>query len=176
MKYACVLAVAALSTAAVADDRPSQTARQSNAENAAIDFPGFVRLAEQVAPIREKRRVSEDEFLRLASEPGTIILDTRSAAAYAAVHVEGAVHLNFSDITKQRIAEVIPDKATRVLIYCNNNFESPLEALMDKRIVAALNIPTFITLHEYGYRNVYELGPRVDAGTTKLKLVSSPGD
>lgn len=147
------------------------TPREVPDENPSIDFRGFLEIAREVQPIRERRRLSEADFIRMAAEEGTIVLDTRSAAAYADVHIEGAVHLNFSDITKKRIAEVIPSKETRVLIYCNNNFESDLNSLLDKRKRSALNIPTFITLYEYGYKNVYELGARVDERTTALKLV-----
>ncbi len=38
---------------------------------------------------------------------------------------------------------------------------------------ASLNLSTYISLYTYGYRNVYELGPLLDAKTTKLKLVAS---
>jgi hypothetical protein len=39
-----------------------------------------------------------------------------------------------------------------------------------KVIWSALNVSTFVSLHAYGYRNVYELGPAVDVGTTKLQF------
>jgi hypothetical protein len=35
----------------------------------------------------------------------------------------------------------------------------------------ALNIPTFITLHAYGYENIYELGPLLDVKKTRISLV-----
>ena len=38
---------------------------------------------------------------------------------------------------------------------------------------ASLNIHTFNTLYNYGYRNVYELGPLVDVKKTKLPLEGS---
>ena len=34
----------------------------------------------------------------------------------------------------------------------------------------ALNIPTYITLHAYGYENVYELGPLLDVRSTRIPL------
>jgi hypothetical protein len=37
----------------------------------------------------------------------------------------------------------------------------------------SLNISTFISLHSYGYKNVYELGPLVNPTKTKLALVST---
>lgn len=149
---------------------------QTKTMNAAIDFRGFLKLANEVQPYRAERCVSELRFLDMASEEGTVVLDTRSAEAFAKLHVTGAVHLNFSDITKERLDEVIPDLKTRVLIYCNNNFQNRPVAFALKRAPAALNIPTFITLYEYGYRDLYELGPAIDADETILPLSSSADD
>jgi hypothetical protein len=38
---------------------------------------------------------------------------------------------------------------------------------------ASLNLSTYISLYTYGYTNVYELGPLLDAKVTKLELVSA---
>lgn len=35
----------------------------------------------------------------------------------------------------------------------------------------SLNLLTFTTLYEYGYRNVYELAPLIDVAETRLALV-----
>jgi hypothetical protein len=37
--------------------------------------------------------------------------------------------------------------------------------------IAALNIPTFVTLYAYGYQNLYELGPVVDPATSNIEFV-----
>ncbi len=141
--------------------------------NPKIDFEKFARLTSEVGGERGKRRVGEDEFLRLAKEEGTVILDTRSKAKFDKLHVKGAVHLNFSDFTEETLAEVIPDKTTRVLIYCNNNFEGAGEAMLLKCAPLALNIPTFLNLWGYGYRNVYELKPYLDVEKTKIPFEGS---
>lgn len=143
-------------------------------DNAQIDYGAFLRSAGEVQQFRAKRRVSEAEFLRLAAQKDTLILDTRSKWAYDQAHVDGAVHLNFSDITKESLHRVLgEDKNRRVLIYCNNNFRTSKVALAGKMASAALNIPTFITLYEYGYRNLYELGPVVDPEASRLNLVGT---
>ena len=72
-------------------------------------------------------------------------------------HIEGAIHLNFSDFTDEKLADVIPSKDTRILIYCNNNFTDNIAPVMLKRVELALNVPTFINLYGYGYENIYEL-------------------
>ena len=63
---------------------------------------------------------------------------------------------------------MIPTPETRVLIYCNNNFEGAPASMPVKAIASALNISTFVSLHAYGYRNVYELGPAIDVARSHL--------
>jgi hypothetical protein len=63
---------------------------------------------------------------------------------------------------------VIPAKDTKVLIYCNNNFENERANFRSKAPAVSLNIQTFINLHAYGYTNVYELAPLLDVKTTKI--------
>jgi hypothetical protein len=141
-----------------------------NLENPNIDMPGFLRTAIAAADHRETRRVSEDDFIKMSREPGTIVLDARSKEKYDLLHIRGAVHLSFSDITIESLARVIPDKDTRILIYCNNNFENADDAFPTKRFSAALNLSTYLTLFDYGYRNVFELGPLLDPATSKLEF------
>ena len=80
----------------------------------------------------------------------------------------GAINLPFPDIAVESIARAIPDRNTRVLIYCNNNFRNAEEAFPTKLPAASLNLSTFIALYTYGYRNVYELGPLVDIEKSAL--------
>lgn len=122
-----------------------------------IDYPGFLELSNEVSAYREQRLVSLIDFNEMKAEPGTIILDSRSAEAYAMGHIEGAINVNFSDFTDEKLAAAIPSKTTRILIYCNNNFEDDIAPVMLKRIDLALNVPTFINLYGYGYTNIYEL-------------------
>jgi hypothetical protein len=138
--------------------------------NRLIDYNGFLKSAAEVAQLRAKHRLSEEEFIRMSAEPGTVVLDARSDAKFAMLHVKGAKHLSFPDITAAELAKIIPATASRVLIYCNNNFENSPIAFPSKTATASLNIHTFNTLYNYGYRNVYELGPLVDIKKTKLTL------
>jgi phage shock protein E len=137
--------------------------------NPAIDMQAHIRLTEEAAKRREGRRLSEEDFLRMSREADTVVLDARSGPMYAWIHVKGAVNLSYPDFTAESLAAVIPSKATRVLIYCNNNFlNSP--AFMTKVPPASLNLSTFATLHMYGYDNVYELGPLVAIEKSKLEF------
>ena len=141
--------------------------------NPAIDYAGFEKMVVDLGAVRAEHRVEEAEFLRMAAEPGTVILDTRSRAKYDQLHVKGAIHLNFSDFTKEALAKLIPDPKTRILIYCNNNFANEPENFRGKKAEVALNIPTFLNLHAYGYKNVYELKPYLDIRKTKIPFAGA---
>jgi hypothetical protein len=179
---------------------PAPTKAAPAPANPQIDFPGFEKIAREVAPVRERRRLTEEQFAAMAVEKGTIVLDARSADKFAMRHIDGAVSLPFTDFTAASLAKVIPAKDTRILIYCNNNFRGAPRSMARKvtpRIVtdkerpdqvpqqvrdqdddwgrgaASLNISTYIALATYGYTNIYELGPLLDVSTTKLPFVGS---
>jgi phage shock protein E len=137
-------------------------------QNPAIDMRGYLAVAFEAATYRESHRVSEEEFLRMAAEPNTIVLDARSAAKFAELHIRGAINLSFPDITIDSLCETIPDRDTRILIYCNNNFTNAPGPFPSKLSNASLNLSTFVALYSYGYRNIYELGPLIDIRTSKL--------
>ncbi len=136
--------------------------------NPEIDIDGYLRSVKSAVIQRESHRVSEEDFLGMSREPGTLILDARSKQKYDELHVKGAVNLSFPDITIDSLKALIPDKGTRILIYCNNNFRNALGPFPSKLPAASLNHSTYTTLYIYGYRNVFELGPLIDIRTTKL--------
>jgi hypothetical protein len=131
-----------------------------------LGYEGFARNVSEVGELREARRISQAEFLRMAREEGTVVLDARSERLYRLRHMKGAVNLGLPEFTQETLASVIPSRATRVLIYCNNNFTGAPESMPVKAL--ALNLSTFVSLHAYGYRNVYELGPVIDMEKTIL--------
>jgi phage shock protein E len=135
--------------------------------NRLIDCPGYLKIAQQVQVPREQRRVTEQQFLAMAAEPGTLILDARSESKFKLRHIKGALNLPFTEFTETTLAKAIPSKNTRVLIYCNNNFLGSPVAFAGK-VAASLNISTYVTLTSYGYTNIYELGPLIDIKSTKL--------
>ena len=142
-------------------------------DNPKIDALGHLAVTQAALLHRANRRLTEAEFLKLSQEPDTIILDARSAKNFALLHIAGAVNLDFLDITADSLARVIPSLDSRVLIYCNNNFSNAEKAFPTKRVSASLNLSAYAALYDYGYYNVYELGPYLDATTTKLSLVAT---
>ncbi len=153
----------ALLAAVVALSAPWAFAKEPVRANPQIDFQGFAALTADLAPYREARRVGLADFKAMARERGTLILDARSADAFARGHIAGAVNLPFTDFTDESLAAVIgPDRNRRILIYCNNNFSNDVAPVVVKSMRLALNIPTFINLYGYGYPNIYELADVVD--------------
>lgn len=136
--------------------------------NPQIDYPGFAQLTGDLARVRDQRRLSWAEFSARAASGDALLLDARSADAFARGHLKGAVNLPFTDFTDEALAAVIganPDRP--IYIYCNNNFRDHRAPIALKRAPMALNIPTFINLYGYGYRNIWELADVIgtkDAG------------
>jgi hypothetical protein len=141
--------------------------------NPAIDMPAYLRVSADAALHRAPRRLSELDFIRMSREPGTVVLDARSRQRYDELHIKGALNLSFPDIAIESLAQAIPDRNTRILIYCNNNFLNADSAFPSKLPSASLNLSTYIALYNHGYRNVYELGPLIDINRSALDLVSS---
>ena len=141
--------------------------------NPAIDMPGFLRISAEAAEHRESHRVSEADFLRMSQEPGTIVLDARSAEKFHLLHVKGAINLSFPDMAVDTLARTLPDKNARILIYCNNNFANAPGPFPTKLPTASLNLSTYVALYTYGYRNVYELAPQIDLRKSILGFESA---
>jgi hypothetical protein len=161
---------------------------------AKVSFDDFNGLVTEVEPHRAKRLIDLDTFLQMSQEPGIVILDTRSKFRFDRLHVKGAKHLSFSDFTQDNLQKTIPSFETIILIYCNNNFEGnqvdfPSKvaaprittgtaearqfASQEKPIMMALNIPTYINLYGYGYRNVYELHELVNVTDPRITFEGS---
>ncbi|MDX2361624.1 MAG: rhodanese-like domain-containing protein [Crocinitomicaceae bacterium] len=169
MKHILALALALIATTVVAQT-PSK-----------VDYKAFLKLAIEVQPHRAERLVTIEEFNEMSSQENVIILDTRSKAMYDAKHVAGAIHLNFSDFTQGALEALIPSKDTRILIYCNNNFDddeqyfptkgfAPSNEPANEELTLALNIPTYINLYGYGYKNVYELSELISIYNERVTL------
>lgn len=157
-----------------------------------VDFDAYQDILKEVKEHRKSRLVTASEFREISKEKNVIILDTRSDAMYKALHIKGAIHLNFSDFTQSNLAKTIPSMDTKILIYCNNNFDNSILEPVDfskyypsksvslalmrnppqniRAISLALNIPTYINLYGYGYRNVYELSDYITSPMDQVEL------
>jgi hypothetical protein len=174
-------------------ERPMALAEPRKYPRAKVSFEDFKELVAAVEPHRAARLIDFATFLKKSKEAKVVILDSRSAFRYERIHLKGALHLAFTDFTQDNLAKVIPDAETTVLIYCNNNFQGDEVdftskiarpgALMDRAAtqmraqekpkMMALNIPTYVNLYGYGYRNIYELDELLDVKDPRVVFEGS---
>lgn len=153
-----------------------------------VSFEDYEKLMAEAKEHRNQRLLTVEDFVNMSKQENVVILDARSNTMYNSKHVKGAVNLNFSDFTQETLAEIIPSFDTRILIYCNNNFLDDLQYFPtkmskpidlekkgggDKGITLALNIPTYLNLYGYGYRNVYELNDILSVNDSRLEFEGS---
>jgi hypothetical protein len=165
---------------ALALNAMSLVAQTMTYEPAKVDFDAYEKLVAEVKEHRKSHMVGLETFLKMSKDPKVIIIDTRSDEMYKSKHVKGAVHLNFSDFTQKNLARLIKSKDTKILIYCNNNFDKDDDNFPtkfyspptkdEKALTLALNIPTYINLYGYGYKNVYELDELVSVYDQRIKF------
>lgn len=175
-------------------EKATQTTVDEGYKKSLADYNAFKDLVAEVESYRSDRLINLDTFLEMSKEENTIILDTRSDFRYNRKHIKGAAHLSFSDFTQGNLWDLIPpEENMRILIYCNNNFEGDAtdfatkisfprkdretQILSNRKpIMLALNIPTYINLYGYGYREIFELDelvnvkdPRIEFEGTEVK-------
>ena len=171
-------------------------AQNTNYPKAKVSFDDFKGLVAEVETNRAARLIDLNTFLKMSKEEGAIILDSRSDFRFDRIHLKGARHLAFTDFTQDNLKKVIPNPETKILIYCNNNFDgnqtdfatkafvpSPKPdtdktvsnqfAAQSKPLMLALNIPTYINLYGYGYRNIYELHELVKVTDPRINFEGS---
>lgn len=154
---------------------------------ALVNFDDFKNLVSTLEKHRAGRLISLDTFLKMSKEKNVVVLDSRSEFRFKRKHLKGAKHLAFTDFTQENLTKLIPDSSTKILIYCNNNFDGdqvdfaskiarprkdPETQILSNRkpIMLALNIPTYINLYGYGYQNVYELFELVNINDARVQF------
>lgn len=161
-----VLTLVLLATPALAQQAPT---------NPQVDYAGFARLVTELGPVREAHRLAWPEFARRARAEGAVLLDARTPAAFARGHIKGAINLPFTDFTAESLRAALgPDGDRPVYIYCNNNFRDHRAPVPLKSAPLALNIPTFVNLHGYGYRNVWELADVIGTADAGVEWQTTP--
>jgi len=78
-----------------------------------------------------KSRIQEidiDAYKKMvAAKEAHILVDTREDTEWAAGHMAGAVHLS-KGIIERDIEAKVPDKSTKLVLYCGGGFRSALAA------------------------------------------------
>lgn len=141
--------------------------------NRLIDYQEFQRIVVASAAERESHRLTEPQFIQAMTDKSAVLLDARSASKYELRHIRGAVNLPFTEFTAESLAKTIPSKGTKILIYCNNNFEGSPVSFASKAAPASLNISSYISLRAYGYTNIFELGPLLNVHATSIPFAGA---
>jgi len=168
-------------------NQPKKMADKEHYPKALVNYEDFKNLVTELEKKRENHLVNLDVFLKMSKEENVVILDSRSDFRFNRKHLKDAIHLDFTDFTQDNLLQLIPDTNTKILIYCNNNFdgdpvdfpskmyvpENKIETQIlsnRKPIMLALNIPTHINLYGYGYKNIYELDKLVNVNDSRIKF------
>jgi len=146
-----------------------------------VDFDQYRIIIKEVAEIRNERMITFDQLIEMQKESNTILLDTRSKEMYDAAHIEGAINLPFTEFTAENLSNTIPSFNTDILIYCNNNIVGdqinfPTKSSFPKDSntkpnMMALNVPTYISLHGYGYKSIFELNELMKIEDSRMVIV-----
>ena len=87
---------------------------------------GFLKLVDDA-----KSRIQEIDIAAyqkmVAAKEAHVLVDTREDSEWAAGHMAGAVHLS-KGIIERDIEAKVPDKSTRIVLYCGGGFRSALAA------------------------------------------------
>nr|WP_295921972.1 rhodanese-like domain-containing protein [uncultured Dyadobacter sp.] len=180
-----IISICCITQTCFSQSTPKRQTNGAAYKKSLVSYADFKELVAEAEKHRAGRLIGFDDFLKAAKNKDVIILDARSAFRFKRKHLKGAVNLNFSDFTQENLRKIAPDKKTRILIYCNNNFEGDQvnfaskvavpESRVESQILSnrkprmlALNVPTYITLFGYGYTNVFELDELVNVNDKRV--------
>lgn len=178
--------ILSFSTCFIQNTKAQEIKNKNEYKEALVSYDDFKNLVSEVENHRKQKLINLDKFLEMSKEKDVIILDTRSTSRYERKHLKGSKHLSFTDFTQGNLYKVIPNLNTKILIYCNNNFAGDpvdFETKMSvpqiftnqilsqrKPVMLALNIPTYINLYGYGYKNIYELNELVNINDKRIEF------
>lgn len=88
--------------------------------------PGFLALVQDAKTRIREIDIEEYQLMRERGEAGQLV-DVRDDHEWEAAHAAGAVHMSKGTIERD-IEKTIPDKNTRLILYCGGGFRSALAA------------------------------------------------
>jgi len=88
--------------------------------------PEFLKLVNDAKSRVREIDIEQYKQMATAGEPH-LLVDTREDNEWAAGHVAGAVHLG-KGIIERDIETKVPDKSTKLILYCGGGFRSALVA------------------------------------------------
>ena len=93
---------------------------------AMVHSPGFLKVVEDAKS--RVRQIDIDGYKDLlAAGDKHLLIDVREDREFAAAHAAGAMHLS-KGIIERDIERTVPDKGTKMVLYCGGGFRSALAA------------------------------------------------
>jgi len=88
--------------------------------------PGFLALVNDAKS--RIRQIDIEEYQRMrASGEQFLLIDIREESEWAAAHAAGAIHIG-RGILERDIETRVPDKSTKMVLYCGGGYRSALSA------------------------------------------------
>jgi rhodanese-related sulfurtransferase len=87
---------------------------------------GFLKLVND-AKARVREIDMEGYRAMVSAKEPHVLVDTREESEWAAGHVKGAVHMS-KGVIERDIETKVPDKTTKLVLYCGGGFRSALVA------------------------------------------------
>src|SRR5579871_1802913 len=88
--------------------------------------PGFLKLVDDAkSRIRQTDMDGYKKMMEAGDKP--LLIDTREDNEWAAGHAAGAIHLG-KGIIERDIESRVPDKSTKMVLYCGGGYRSALAA------------------------------------------------
>ena len=87
---------------------------------------GFLKLVNDAKARVQEIDIEGYRAMVSAGEPH-VLVDTREESEWAAGHVKGALHMS-KGVIERDIETKVPDKTTKLVLYCGGGFRSALAA------------------------------------------------
>src|SRR6266404_3587935 len=105
-----------------------------------VHKPGFLALVQEAKTRVHEVSIADYKSMAASGEPH-LLVDVREDTEWAAGHAAGAVHLS-KGIIERDIETQVPDKSTKMVLYCGGGYRSALAA---------------DAIQKMGYKNVISL-------------------
>src|SRR5579863_4753002 len=91
-----------------------------------VHSPGFLKIVDDAKS--RVRQVDIDGYKKMLSAGDRhLLIDVREDREFAAGHAAGATHLG-KGIIERDVEKIVPEKNTRMVLYCGGGFRSALAA------------------------------------------------
>ncbi|MCC6861873.1 MAG: sulfurtransferase [Bryobacterales bacterium] len=88
--------------------------------------PGFLKLVDEAKSRIRQIDIEQYKRMRASGQPH-LLIDTREDREWAEGHAAGAIHLS-KGIIERDIEKQVPDRKTRLVLYCGGGYRSALAA------------------------------------------------